>query len=366
MTASATAFSSGAAALPRSPTVAGSAVPAVSCQSLTFVYPDRRQRPATSTPPPAALSDIGFDVRVGELFGVLGPNGSGKTTLFRLLATVLSATAISRGHAWIFGHDLADEPDAVRRRLGVVFQRPSLDGELTAIENLGHHGHLYGWRGAALRSRVRELLEQAELSDRADDRVATFSGGMRRRLELAKALLPRPALLLLDEPSSGLDPAARRDFWRRLEHARARDGATILLTTHLMDEADRCDRLAILNRGRLIAIDTPAALKTMVGGRVVELRMDPSVPAETRTGLVNRLKDGFGPWKPGAEPRAVDDAIRFEHPDGARLIPEVESIVGDAATSVSVGRPTLEDVFYHLTSQSFDGEAASPSRDSVS
>ena len=203
-----------------------------------------------------------------EIFGLLGPNGSGKTTMFRLLSTLMLPSA---GHAIIMGHDAATDPAGVRRHIGVVFQAQSVDGKLSAEENLRHIGHLYGLRGAALKARAGEMLRRVGLADRAKDRVETFSGGMQRRLELAKGLLHRPSVLLLDEPTTGLDPGARRDLWQYLQILRDQERVTILVTTHLMEEAERCDRLAILSHGNLVALGTPAELKQEIGGDVILL-----------------------------------------------------------------------------------------------
>src|SRR5438552_1768384 len=211
-------------------------VPAsVSVQGLAHDYGERR-----------VLRGLDFTVPEGEIFGLLGPNGGGKTTLFRILATLLRPTA---GRALVMGHDVALEPDEVRRRIGVVFQSPALDRVLTVRENLEVHGRLYGLSGRGLRGAAEEMLRRVRLLDRADDRVGTLSGGLMRRAEIAKGLLHRPRLLLMDEPSSGLDPGARQDLWELLRDLRERFGTTLLLTTHLMEEADRCDRLAILSEG---------------------------------------------------------------------------------------------------------------------
>src|SRR5665213_1408050 len=227
-------------------------MPIVEIHNLTHRYGQR-----------IALDDFSLQVNDGDIFGFLGPNGSGKTTLFRILSALIP---VAPGYVRLFGLDAAEARDEIRRQIGVVFQSPSLDKQLTAEENLICQGHLYGLRGADLRGRVEQALAAVGLGDRAAERVDSFSGGMRRRVEVAKGLLHRPRVLLLDEPSTGLDPAARIDMWRHLREINQRDGVTILVTTHLMEEADRCTRLAVLAKGRLVAADTPAALKERIGG----------------------------------------------------------------------------------------------------
>src|ERR1051326_3409812 len=188
----------------------------------------------------AALNGISFEVRGGEIFGLLGPNGSGKTTLFRILSTLMLPTA---GKTLIAGFDPGENGNEVRRRIGVVFQSQSADIKLTAAENLWHQGHLYGLRGAELKRRIHQMLERVGLADRAQERVETLSGGMQRRIELAKGLLHHPRVLLLDEPTTGLDPGARRDVWQYLQELRSQEQVSVVVTTHLMEEAERCDRL---------------------------------------------------------------------------------------------------------------------------
>ena len=306
--------------------------PIVEINGLTFAYGQRK-----------ALDDLSLRAEPGEIFGFLGPNGSGKTTLFRILSTLVPAP---RGAVRILGFDPAAERDAIRRRIGVVFQSPSLDRQLTAEENLIHQGHLYGLRGAALRDRLRAALATVGLGDRSRELVGQFSGGMRRRVEVAKSLLHDPSLLLLDEPSTGLDPAARIDLWRHLRQINEQSGVTILVTTHLMEEAERCSRLAILERGRLLACDTPAALKDRIGGDVINIA---SVrPAEVRAILHDRF---------GIEAQEVDGWLRLERRRGHEFIPQLIEATPGLVESVSVGKPTLEDVFIQLTGQRLREEA---------
>ena len=217
-----------------------------------------------------ALDGVDLEVRAGEIVALLGPNGSGKTTLFRILATLLRPRS---GTASVFGHDVRGAPAEVRRHLGVVFQHPALDPMLTVAENLRHHGHLYGLRGASLSRRCEAALAALEVADRARDRVAALSGGLRRRVEIAKVLTHEPRLLLLDEPSAGLDPRARGGVFAILEDLRARLGTTVLMTTHFMEEADRCDRVAIMDSGKVVACDAPALLKQRVDPAAVTQRL---------------------------------------------------------------------------------------------
>ncbi len=301
---------------------------AIEARALGFHYGDR-----------VALNDVTFTIARGEIFGFLGPNGGGKTTLFKLLSTLVP---IQTGSARMFGHDLTGETGAVRRRLGVVFQHPSLDSKLTVGENLAAHGHLYGIAGARLRERSAAMLERLGLSARERDRVETLSGGLQRRVELAKALLHEPELLLLDEPSTGLDPAARREFWNYLEHLREHDGVTVVLTTHYMEEAERCDRIAILHQGKLVAIAPPGELKSEVGGDVIVVRT--AAPESLQRKILARFK---------LKSQLVDGAIRIERIRGHELVRDLIDAFGEEIESVSFGKPTLEDVFVHLTGHQF-------------
>lgn len=291
-----------------------------------------------------ALQGVSFAVSPGEVFGLLGPNGGGKTTLFRVLATLLPP---DEGRARVFGLDAMRDSAEIRRRIGVVFQNQSLDRRLTAAENLVHQGHLYGLRGAELRRRMDLVLELTGLTPRRDHVVDTLSGGLRRRVELAKALLHQPDLLLLDEPSTGVDPRARLDFWEYLQKLRRDSGVTILLTTHLLEEADKCDRLAVLDEGRIVGSGTPAALKKEIGGDVIVLSSpDPEA-------LVAELQSSFS-----ITAQIVEGTVRFEHEQGARLVPRLMETLSQSIESVTVSRPTLEDVFVHLTGHRFDEQTA--------
>jgi len=289
-----------------------------------------------------ALSEVSLTVRQGEALALLGPNGSGKTTLFRVLSTLVPP---QEGRAEILEMDLATRAADVRKAIGVVFQSPGLDKQLTAEENVRHHGHLYGLRGAELAERTREHLSRVDLADRAGDRVAAFSGGMRRRVEIAKALVTRPRVLLMDEPSTGLDPAARRDVWRLIDDERRRAGLTVLLTTHLMDEAEGCDRVAVMNEGKLIACDAPAALKERVGGDVM------TITTPDAAALLAVLRDRLSI---DAALDADGRTVRLERPRAHELVPGVAGAAPGLIESVSVSKPTLEDVFLHLTGRRFE------------
>ena len=305
--------------------------PVVQISSLTFSYGDR-----------VALSDLSLSVNPGEIFGFLGPNGSGKTTLFRLLSTLVDAPP---GTIRILGFDPTTQRDEIRSRIGVVFQSPSLDKQLTAEENLTHQGHLYGLHGADLKRRVSDALAAVALGDRARDLVGTFSGGMRRRVEVAKGLLHHPKLLLLDEPSTGLDPSARIDLWRNLRQINEQSGVTVLVTTHLMEEAERCSRLAIMQRGHLLACDTPANFKERIGGDVITVNT--TRPAEVRA----ILRDRFG-----IEAQQIDEDLRIERARGHEFVPQLIEAVPGLIDAISVGKPTLEDVFIALTGTRLENE----------
>jgi ABC-2 type transport system ATP-binding protein len=291
-----------------------------------------------------ALNGVSFDVRPAELFGLLGPNGSGKTTLFRILSTLMIP---SSGTAIIAGIDAVRDPGTLRRRIGVVFQAQSVDIKLTARENLWHQGHLYGLHGAQLNARIDEILTRVGLLDRAADRVETFSGGMQRRIELAKGLLHHPQVLLLDEPTTGLDPGARRDLWQYLGMLRDQEHVSVIVTTHLMEEAERCDRLAILSEGNLVALGTPDYLTREIGGDVILLE------ARDPQSLAGQIRVRFQ-----VDATVIDKQVRLEIENGHRFVPDVVEAFPGEIQSLSVSKPTLEDVFIHRTGHRFWNEEA--------
>jgi ABC-2 type transport system ATP-binding protein len=290
-----------------------------------------------------ALSNVNFEVKAGEIFGLLGPNGGGKSTLFRILSTMMAPTG---GRAEVAGHDVARDPAAVRRAIGVVFQTQSLDKALTVAENLRAQGHLHGMSGPKLRDRMQQVMERLGLADRRDDIVETLSGGLKRRVEIAKGLLHRPVVLLMDEASTGLDPGARRELWQYVEELRSREGVTILLTTHILDEAGRCDRLALLHQGRVVAEGTPAHLRARIGGDVVVLE---AAEGTDSAELAGRIETRFG-----LKPSLMDGALRVEIANGHRFITEVVEAFPGAIDSVGLHKPTLEDVFVRETGASIE------------
>ncbi len=289
-----------------------------------------------------ALDGLSFQVRPAEIFGLLGPNGSGKTTLFRILSTLMVPTG---GTARIAGFDVAREPNRVRQQTGIVFQATSLDVKLTVAENLMHQGHLYGLRGAELQTRSKTVLSRVGLTDRARDMVETLSGGQKRRIELAKGLIHSPSVLLLDEPSTGLDPGARLDLWHYLRILRDEQGVTVLVTTHLMEEAEHCDRLAFLSAGKLVALGSPAELKSQIGGDIVQFE---TPTAEAAALLGTRIAERFA-----VTPVIVDYTVRVEREHGHRFLTEVVEAFPGAIESVSVSKPSLEDVFIQRTGHRF-------------
>lgn len=287
-----------------------------------------------------ALDAVTLSVGQGDVFALLGPNGGGKTTLFRLLSTSLKP---QQGKIRIAGLDVVTDVAAVRERIGVVFQRPSLDAKLTVLENLQHQGHLYGLRGADLKQRIDASLELVTLSDRRKDFVSELSGGLQRRVELAKALLHRPDVLIFDEPSTGLDPGARRNFWDNLMALREAYGTTLVLTTHFMEEAERCDQVGILDEGKLIALDNPLALKQSIGNDVITLQ------TESPDGVVAEVKKIYD-----GDVQVIDQSVRIACAGAERLLADLYPLVRDSITALTLSQPSLEDVFMQRTGRRFE------------
>jgi ABC-2 type transport system ATP-binding protein len=286
-----------------------------------------------------ALCELSLEILSGEIFVFLGPNGGGKTTLFRVLSTLIPRQS---GTVEIQGLDLRRDTTEIRRRIGVVFQAPSLDRKLTVVENIHQQGALYGLFGRELRRRRDELLDQFALKDRAGERVERLSGGLRRRVELAKGMIHRPELLLLDEPSTGLDPGARADLWEYLQRARQESGVTIVLTTHLLEEADRADRIAILHEGKLVALDTPEALRSSVGGDLIVI--ESTAAEELAAGLRSRL---------ALPAQVVEGMVRLETSEGHRWVARIVEEFPGRIDAIRLGKPTLEDVFIARTGHRF-------------
>jgi ABC-2 type transport system ATP-binding protein len=291
-----------------------------------------------------AVRGIDFRVERGETFGFLGPNGAGKSTTINILCTLTRPTG---GSARVAGHDVRTERDAVRRSIGLVFQDPTLDVDLTAEQNLRFHGELYGVPKAVLSRRIDDLLELVGLGERRKSVVETFSGGMKRRLEIARGLLHSPRVLFLDEPTIGLDPQSRASVWEYVRALKEREDITVFLTTHYMDEAENCDRIAIMNAGRIVAQDTPDALKAAVGKDRVQI-----TTADDEAAIAT-LRSAFG-----IEAGMHSGEVTFAVPDGERFVPRLFAELGVAIRSVSVSSPSLDDVFLsHTGSTIVDAES---------
>jgi ABC-2 type transport system ATP-binding protein len=291
-----------------------------------------------------AVRGIDLTVRPGEVFGFLGPNGAGKSTTISILCTLVRP---SGGQARVAGVDVTRDPGAVRSRIGLVFQDPSLDDQLTARENLEFHAFLYNVPRAERRARIDGVLEMVELQERAGSQVRTFSGGMKRRLEIARGILHYPHVLFLDEPTLGLDPQTRNRIWAYLHELRNREGITLFMTTHYMDEAEFCDRIAIIDHGRIIALGTPDELKAMVGGDVITVATkEPAAAAE-------QVRRAFE-----LEPGVDREGLRIEVRDGAAFVPRLMRELTVAVNAVTLSRPSLDDVFIKLTGKAIRDEGA--------
>jgi ABC-2 type transport system ATP-binding protein len=282
-----------------------------------------------------AVRGVSFDVEPGEVFGFLGPNGAGKTTTINMLCTLAKPTS---GRALVAGHDVVSERDDVRRNIGLVFQDPTLDGYLTAEQNLRLHAELYGVEAALVPVRMKQMLEMVGLWERRNTAVMTFSGGMRRRLEIARGLMHSPRVLFLDEPTIGLDPQTRSSIWSYIRQLRQAEEITIFMTTHYMDEAEYCDRIAIMDQGQIVALDTPEALKAEVGADRVRIETDDDEAA------IEALREQFG-----IDARIAEHAVIFSVPGGEEFVPRLFAELGMPIRSVSVSRPSLDDVFMSHT-----------------
>ncbi len=291
-----------------------------------------------------AVRGIDLEVRPGEIFGFLGPNGAGKSTTINILCTLLRATA---GRAMVAGFDVDSDPGSVRTNIGLVFQDPSLDNQLTARENLEFHAFIYDVPAAERRERIDRVLEMVELGDRADAQVITFSGGMRRRLEIARGILHTPRVLFLDEPTIGLDPQTRQHIWNYLRALPAREGVTIFMTTHYMDEAEFCDRIAIIDHGQIVGEGTPNELKALVGGNVVTIATADNVAAAPQIAALA-----------GSDPIVDNGTLRVEVSDAAAFVPRLVRETSVEVTSVAFHRPSLDDVFMKLTGRAIREESA--------
>jgi len=282
-----------------------------------------------------AVDDVSFDVRRGEIFGFLGPNGAGKTTTINVLCTLLSPTS---GKVTVNGYDVQKQRKKVQRSIGLIFQDTTLDDYLTAEQNLFFHAYAYGVPKDVREKRIRELLELVELSDRRKGKINTFSGGMKRRLEIARGLLHHPEVLFLDEPTLGLDPQTRRRIWEYILSLREQNDLTIFLTTHYMDEAENCDRIAVIDYGKIVALDTPENLKNMVGGDVI------TIEPENLEEAVGEIKEKYN-----LSAQIQNEAVTFSVPKGDTFLPKFIRNFNKKLLSVSVHRPTLDDVFLKLT-----------------
>ncbi|MDI6891675.1 MAG: ATP-binding cassette domain-containing protein [Actinomycetota bacterium] len=293
-----------------------------------------------------AVDCVSFDVEKGEIFGFLGPNGAGKSTTINMLCTLLKPTS---GGAILNGFDVLKEPHAVRRSIGLVFQDPSLDDRLTARENLEFHAMVYNLAPKDMWDRIAEVLRLVDLEDRQNDLVRNFSGGMKRRLEIARGLIHYPKVLFLDEPTLGLDPQTRNHIWQYVHDLKEREEITIFLTTHYMDEAENCGRIAIIDYGRIIALDTPDGLKRQVGGDIITIKTVDNERA------AREIKERYG-----LEVSRDDGSLKFEIVRGEEFIPDLISGLSIEITSINWRKPTLEDVFLKLTGRAIREEDAGP------
>jgi ABC-2 type transport system ATP-binding protein len=295
-----------------------------------------------------AVKGVSFEVGAAEVFGFLGPNGAGKSTTISMLCTLTKPTS---GHARVAGHDIVKERDDVRRNIGLVFQDPTLDGYLTAAQNLKLHADLYGVPSELVKPRMEQVLKMVGLWERRDGPVRTFSGGMRRRLEIARGLMHSPRVLFLDEPTIGLDPQTRRSIWSYIRELQEREEITIFMTTHYMDEAEWCDRIAIMDQGRIVALDSPETLKAGIGTDRVTIQTDDN--DATIAALDERL---------GIEGKISEGTVSFGVPEGEQFVPRLFAELGLPIRGVSVSRPTLDDVFMSFTGSTIRDAEEDPSK----
>lgn len=303
----------------------------IQLDQISFAYGERK-----------ALQHVSFDITQGELFCVVGPNGGGKSTTFKILSTLLKPQS---GTVMFWGENGVMHPERIRPHLGVVFQSPALDKKLSVEENILYHGKLYGLSGVRLKNKVRDLLARFNLQDRAREKTEKLSGGLKRRVEIAKSLVAEPKLLILDEPTTGLDPVSRREMWTYLDQLRKQDGLTILFTTHLMDEAETSSRTLFLDQGRVVTLGTPTELKQQLGGDVIALK------SEKPQALKEAIEKKFS-----VPVKQVDEELRIEKSAGAQFIPALIEAFPHQILSVTLGKPTLEDLFIHLTGRRFGAE----------
>jgi len=291
-----------------------------------------------------AVKGVSFDVKEGETFGFLGPNGAGKTTTINMLVTIVRPTS---GSATLNGYDVSSNPSQVRQSIGIVFQDPSLDERLTAMDNLQFHGLIYNVDKETRNKNIAGMLEMMKLTERKNDIVRTFSGGMKRRLEIARGLIHEPKVLFLDEPTLGLDPQTRNYIWTYIKQLKERTGLTIFLTTHYMDEAENCDRIAIIDNGEIIALDTPENLKKMVGENIITLKTDNNEEAAVE------IKKRFS-----LESQLKNDELRLEVKDGEKFVPRLIKDTSVTINFISLWKPTLDDVFLKLTGRAIREQGA--------
>lgn len=308
--------------------------PLITAKDLHFSYGSRK-----------ALQGLSFDIEEGELFSVMGPNGGGKSTTFKILSTLL---APQKGSVEFWGEDIAKQTQKIRPQIGVVFQSPALDKKLTVQENLIYHGKLFGLPASLLKKRAQDLLRRFSISERAHEKVEKLSGGLKRRVEIAKSLLNQPRILILDEPTTGLDPVSRMETWGFLRELQKETGLTIIFTTHLMDEAEKSDRTLLLHEGKALVCGKPEELKSSLSGDVISLKvLDPN-------GLKTEIERRFS-----IPVKQVEEELRIEKKEGAQFIPSLVEAFPKQIQSITLGKPTLEDLFVHFTGQRFihKGEA---------